>query len=206
MHNLRSFVFYLMIGIFIFSSSILFADSQHIRDVLAENQIETPLKQALGKKVYDEAMQSDEYNYVGNSKCRLCHRAFFVGRKNDLHDFTMQKLIKSKNDKNPRCLVCHTTGYGIDTGFVSMETTPRLANVQCEGCHGPGNIHIKLAKEKVRTRSNNNVRGFLAGTDHPKRLKKMCTSCHTGRWNNSYHNLKEAYDNYKYADPNKKNK
>ncbi len=204
--SLKFFIFYFFISTFIFFPSNILAQNQHIEEILSQKQIEVPLKQALGDEAYTQAMNSGKYNYVGNSKCRLCHREFFIGRKHDLHDFTIQKLAKSKNEKNPRCLVCHTTGYGVDDGFVSMETTPRLANVQCEGCHGPGSLHIKLAKEKMKLKSNINVRGFLVGTDHPKRLKKICTSCHTSQKNNSYNNLQEAYDSYRYANPNMKNR
>lgn len=161
--------------------------------------IEAPLKQAMGEEAYNDAIGTGEYRYVGNSKCRLCHRSFFIGRKKDAHDHATERLVKSGHAENPRCLSCHATGYGVDTGFVSMENTPRLANVQCEGCHGPGNKHIKLIKEKQRG-------GFLAGTDHPDRLKKMCTSCHTERWNRSYHNLQKAYDSYSFANPNDKQK
>jgi len=204
--SLKSFIFYFLIGIFILSPSIIFAESQHIKESLSQNQIEIPLKQALGDEAYTQAMSSGQYKYVGNSKCRLCHREFFIGRKHDLHDFTMQKLVKSKNEKNSRCLVCHSTGYGVDSGFVSMETTPRLANVQCEGCHGPGSLHIKLAKEKMKLRSNVGVKGFLVGADNQKRLKKMCTSCHVSEKNNSYKDLQSAYDSYRYPNPNEKNK
>jgi hypothetical protein len=86
-----------------------------------------------------------------------------------------------------------------------MQQTPRLANVQCEGCHGPGNIHIKLAKNALRNREKVFVSGgFLAGQDSPDKLKKMCTSCHTKRWNKSYHDLDKAYNRYKKANPNKR--
>ncbi len=158
---------------------------------------EIPLKQAMGEEDYNDAIGSGQYRYIGNSKCRLCHREFFIGRKKDAHDHATERLVGSGHEEDPNCLTCHATGYRVDTGFVSMKSTPRLANVQCEGCHGPGNQHVKLIKAKKRG-------GFLAGADHPKRLKKMCTSCHTQRWNRSFHDLQKAYDSYSFADPNAK--
>ena len=174
----------------------LFAQESRINEEIASPMPEIPLKQAMGKEAYDDAIGSGRYRYLGNSKCRLCHRKFFIGRKNDAHDHATEKLLDSAQQKNPRCLTCHTTGYGVDTGFVSMKTTPRLANVQCEGCHGPGNLHVDMVKKREGTM------GFLAGTDRPDRLKKMCTSCHTKRWNRSYHDLQKAYDSYGSANPN----
>ncbi|MEN8146737.1 MAG: cytochrome c family protein [Campylobacterota bacterium] len=172
----------------------LFAQESRINEELASPMTEIPLKQAMGKEAYDDAIGSGRYRYIGNSKCRLCHRKFFIGRKRDAHDYAMEKLAKSGHEESPRCLICHSTGYGTDTGFVSMKSTPRLANVQCEGCHGPGNEHVRLIKAKKKG-------GFLAGVDHPERLKNICKSCHTQRWDKSYHDLQKAYDSYKSADP-----
>ena len=183
--------------IFILISNVTASESQRISDELDSDGSYVPLKISIGEKLYDEAMESGKYRYVGNSKCRLCHRKFFIGRKKDLHDHSMDSLIKSGHEKNPKCLSCHSTGYGTPTGFESMERTPRLANVQCEGCHGPGNEHIRLIKAKKHG-------GFLAGTDNPQRIRNMCINCHTERWNKSYHDLNEAYDKYKRASPNSK--
>ncbi|RUM63451.1 MAG: hypothetical protein DSZ03_05250 [Sulfurimonas sp.] len=149
----------------------------------------------MGTEAYHAAIDSGDYRFVGNTKCRLCHRKFFIGRKKDPHDYAMDHLT-GEDETNPRCLICHATGYGVPTGFINRERTPRLANVQCEGCHGPGNVHIKLAKAKKPSG------GFLAGEDHPERLKKMCQSCHTERWNRSYHDLDKAYSKYRNPNPN----
>lgn len=177
-------------------------DNQRVIDELASPMPLIPLKSALGDKAYNDAIGSGKYRYVGNSKCRLCHRKFFIGRKNDPHDSAMESLVESGNEENSHCLRCHSTGHGTETGYVNQALTPRLSNVQCEGCHGPGNIHIKIAKEKVRKKLPYNEGGFLAGTDSPVILKNMCKSCHTERWNKSYHDLDSSYNSYKNANPN----
>ncbi len=192
------FSYALIVGsIVVGSTVVLHAEDDRIAAERSSPMTEIPLKQALGSKAFDDAINSGDYRYVGNTKCRLCHRKFFLGRKKDPHDFAMNHLVAHGEEENPRCLVCHTTGFGVETGFVSLESTPRLSNVQCEGCHGPGNVHIKRIKAKKRG-------GFLAGTDKPKRIRKMCQSCHTERWNRSYHDLDKAYDKYRNADPNSK--
>ncbi|MCK9473505.1 cytochrome c family protein [Sulfurimonas sp.] len=182
------------------------AENQRVVDELNSPMPEIPLKQSLGDRVYNDAITSGEYNYVGNAKCRLCHRNFFLGRKKDPHDHAMESLVLSGNEKNSHCLMCHSTGHLVPSGFVDMEKTPRLANVQCEGCHGPGNVHIALAKVNAK----NEVKkfaggGFLAGVDNPKILVNMCKSCHTQRWDRSYHDFEKAYNSYKNAAPNSGN-
>jgi len=150
-----------------------------------------PLKQALGEKEYNEAISSGEYRYIGNRKCRLCHRDFYNGRKKDRHFHTFKKIVQSGHSTKPRCLGCHTTGYGVPSGFRDEKSTAALAGVQCEGCHGPGNRHMRL----------NDGGGFLAGVDRPEVLKRMCNACHTRRWNRAYENFDKAYDSYVTAKP-----
>ncbi|MCK9372044.1 MAG: cytochrome c family protein [Sulfuricurvum sp.] len=171
------------------------SENARVMDELNSPLTPNPLKSAIGEALYNEAIASGEYRYTGNDKCRLCHRDFFIGRKHDQHDHSMDYISSGEFKNNPRCLVCHSTGYGTPSGFVLLEKTPRLSNVQCEGCHGPGSNHIKVASLK-KTGG-----GLLAGEDNPERLKKMCKVCHTSRWNRSYNDFESAYSKYKKAVP-----
>ena len=150
-----------------------------------------PLKNAIGEKAFNEAMSSGKYSFATNFKCRLCHRDFFLGRKQDVHDHAFAMVVNAGHGETEQCLGCHTTGYGLRGGFKSPEFTPRLVNVQCEGCHGPGSEHIR----------RNARGGFLAGTDRPEILKKMCLSCHNERWGRAFDDFDAAYDSYKTAKP-----
>ncbi len=170
------------------------ASEARIQAVLKEPLPVPPLINVLGQEIYDAAMATGRYSYAGNTKCRLCHREFFLGRKKDKHDFALEKVIEMGYGENPRCLTCHATGYGIEGGFTSMKETPRLANVQCEGCHGPGSVHVK----------RRDAGGFLSGTDRPERIKKMCQSCHTERWDRSFHPSDFEVVYKKYSNPTPK--
>ncbi len=189
----RTLNFHLIFLVFI--SPLIFVSFCNAQDDRIEAELKdtspfvNPLKSALGDVAYEKAIKSGEYTYSGNLKCRLCHRDFFMGRKKDLHEHTFKKSVK-KHRKETRCFPCHATGYGIDSGFTSLKETPKLANVQCEGCHGPGRKHNELGAKG----------GFLAGTDKPDTIKKMCQACHNSRWNKSYKDLDTAYKAYKDAE------
>lgn len=170
----------------------LVAEDGRISAQLAETtEPLVPLKQVLGEKTFNEAMATGKYSFATNFKCRLCHRDFFVGRKKDAHDHTFAKVVEAGHGEAQQCMGCHTTGFGVPGGFESPVTTPKLANVQCEGCHGPGSEHIR----------RNARGGFLAGTDRPEVLKQMCLTCHNERWNRAFDNFQQAYDSYKTAKP-----
>lgn len=80
--------------------------------------------------------------YVGIDKCKTCHEEHYKDYHGRRFDRAFKVLKMRKLDKNPECLKCHTTGFGEESGFVSEEKTPHLANKQCEACHGPGSLHV----------------------------------------------------------------
>ena len=82
-------------------------------------------------------------HYIGIQACTECHAAVETNVIKTAHTgaFTNTAFISAGGQTNPSCVVCHTVGYGVPTGFVSQSATPLLANVQCENCHGPAANH-----------------------------------------------------------------
>jgi len=104
--------------------------------------------------------------YLSESTCRGCHPTAHNGVSDTAHARAFDTLKRIGQSANPACLPCHTVGYGISGGFVSEATTPLLAGVQCENCHGPGGNHVAdLADLKARPVISQ------AGT--------LCGGCHT---------------------------
>jgi hypothetical protein len=111
--------------------------------------------------------------YGGAQACSECHRSIHSSEMNTRHAKAFQTLKQIHQDQNPSCLPCHTVGYGLPSGFKNEATTPKLAGVQCESCHGPSARHMASefnpkAKPLVEA----------AGT--------MCGGCHTGSHHPTY--------------------
>lgn len=106
------------------------------------------------------ASQSEaaEHEYVGSSKCRKCHmkeykswaessmaKSFEVLKPGERAEQKTAAGLDPEKDytKDAECVACHSTGYGKPGGFVDIATTPDLAGVGCESCHGPGGTYLK---------------------------------------------------------------
>lgn len=113
--------------------------------------------------------------YVGSDQCKSCHESAYTAFTKMKHFGAWDTLVKAEKDPKrygwpvtayPDCVSCHVVGFGEKTGFDSYETTPQLANVGCERCHGPGSEHIQApAKNKL---------GMLGGV----RPSELCVQCH----------------------------
>jgi hypothetical protein len=83
-------------------------------------------------------------------------------------------LKKKGKHFDPECLTCHVVGlkpweapenasatdrkFEGGTGFLSLQITPHLKNVQCENCHGPARAHLENSKINLRIRIQNDLR------------------------------------------------
>lgn len=107
----------------------------------------------------------DQPVYVGWDKCKRCHASLveaYSGFKRS-RNFRILEMRERQHDQ--QCLPCHTTGYGEPGGFVSVDKTPHLTNVQCEVCHGPGSLHIK-ATTRAQKKETLQI------------PRNLCTQCH----------------------------
>jgi hypothetical protein len=136
-------------------------------DAAAKGNAVLPLLEEYAKQVKDRnflaqvartphsaQLQKPELNlsYVGSDRCLGCHAGEFSKWKESKHSHAYEALeVYAKRPSNrqfdPECIVCHTVGYGIKTGFESTEKTPGLKDVGCESCHGPGSGHMSAPRD-----------------------------------------------------------
>jgi hypothetical protein len=129
--------------------------------------------------------------FVSSKACQKCHpkqyeswsqtrmaRSFEVLRPNV--SVEEKKLVgldpEADYTRDSTCLPCHTTGYGMTGGFVSIEKTPEMAGVTCEACHGAGGMYVEQMKS-VRGKAMAEKTLKAAGLVYPPR-DPVCRHCH----------------------------
>ncbi|MEE9295812.1 MAG: cytochrome c family protein [Phycisphaerae bacterium] len=147
--------------------------------------------------------QRSEYEYVGTKRCRMCHTAWYKSwlRSSKSRAFEALKpgvgvMVKRKAGldvsvdytTDPRCLRCHTVGFGKPGGY----SVPDLADgralrraavregVGCESCHGPGSGFVVVMQEIILTQRAYRREEVLAAG---RRIvtREVCLSCHNSR-------------------------
>ncbi|RLA33934.1 MAG: hypothetical protein DRR03_07145 [Gammaproteobacteria bacterium] len=122
--------------------------------------------------------------YTGAKTCTVCHQAATTAWQASRHAGALDALEQVGKAFDPNCVVCHSVGFGQDGGFLAMDETPGLANVQCESCHGPGRTHVETAGEsypekRVATEA-------CAGCHHPNHSPAFA---YTDYWPRIVHGL-----------------
>lgn len=140
----------------------------------------------VGKLSSDEFRGITKASYVGAKVCSVCHQQTHKEWLGTSHVKALSTLIEYPQGDmsgNVVCLSCHTVGFGKPGGFVSLQTTPDLAGVQCESCHGPGSEHVARGGDKTKILTLPNI---LSAS--------VCGRCHRGshhpqieEWENSAH-------------------
>jgi predicted CXXCH cytochrome family protein len=126
--------------------------------------------------------------FVGEAACIECHEDKHATWTTTAHASAFDTLLASGDGDNELCFPCHTVAYGSAGGFVDLQTTPQLANVQCENCHGPGSNHVADPEAShLPINMDASLCGAchqschgLCGEDHHPQFEQWVTSTHAG--------------------------
>jgi hypothetical protein len=113
--------------------------------------------------------------YAGTEKCLGCHAGAAAVWQKSAHAHSFATLMDRKADADPKCIGCHTTGFGSPSGYRREFGTAKLVDVGCESCHGPGSLHIREMEGDATV--NFAFRPLDAGD---------CRKCHQGEFSRPF--------------------
>ena len=129
--------------------------------------------------------------FVGNKACMSCHKAEALDWQRSRHAKAFELLAAGRKpaekrrgnldpeknfQKDEKCIKCHTTGYKQEGGFRDIESTPDLAGVGCEMCHGPGKEYREIHKRMMLDFKRDEVRAV--GQTYATLGDEVCENCH----------------------------
>lgn len=140
------------------------ADDPALADWYAQYNAE--VKAAYLKRVeLRKARVAGTSPFLGAEGCQSCHQGTHAIWRDSLHSDAFAKLERVNKAFDPGCIKCHVVGFDKEGGYIDLDATPHLANVQCESCHGAGRAHAESA-------------GFEALANQDWRPQQMCAQCH----------------------------
>lgn len=116
-----------------------------------------------------------EAAYVGTGQCLGCHPQAAAAWTASAHAHAFATLKARQADADPRCVGCHTTGFGTPSGYRREYQGDKLVDVGCEGCHGPGSLHLRQMQGDKTV--NFTFRPLAAGD---------CQKCHQGEYSRPF--------------------
>jgi len=137
-------------------------------------------------------LPAGEHAYVGSKKCKVCHMKEWKSwaETNMANAFDVLKPGERAEEKqaagldpdkdyttDETCIACHVTGYGEPGGFTSIESTPNLAGVGCEVCHGPGGTYIQSEYMSLKNKEYPKAELVAVGLVDTVG-EQQCTACH----------------------------
>ncbi len=131
-------------------------EDPQVRAVLDEYDIK------VARLLKESAKPPPGDTYLGAARCAECHQPYEESWKRTRHAGAFNSLVTAGKSNDPECIACHTVGFGEKGGFFTLETTPELANVQCEECHGLDREHVEDFSRPMR-----------------RVTEKVCLKCHT---------------------------
>lgn len=120
------------------------------------------------KKEIAEGKEADSVDcgtkYVGEAACQKCHADRHKKWLTTKHSLAFATLEAKSSQYDPACVMCHCLAFECEKGKLSLTNIEAFKNVQCESCHGPGELHVKSKGEQSMK---------------PLPTLKTCLKCHT---------------------------
>jgi 2',3'-cyclic-nucleotide 2'-phosphodiesterase (5'-nucleotidase family) len=95
------------------------------------------------RAAYPRTMGSEKETFLGDRACMACHEDAWKVYLDSPHRSAFATIRNKGQSFDPECLSCHTTGYQYKNGYSDESPYNKLANVQCEACHGYGSEHAR---------------------------------------------------------------
>ncbi len=116
---------------------------EHAHDPAAAEAYRAYTNRVAEEGLLDDLLRSKgKVKFVGSRECAVCHIGEDSKWLETRHAKALATLVQTGNDRDPECVGCHVVGLNYESGFRGAPSTPELANVGCESCHGPGGEHV----------------------------------------------------------------
>ena len=143
----------------------------------------------LGIRPLQHPLKQFNGDFVGTDACKNCHEESYRVWKKSPHSHAFATLQNAKPPRNfdPECISCHVVGWNptkffpYQSGYLSEKETPKLINVGCENCHGPGQLHVWAENHGTKAQqvaSRKAVGITKEEAANPNSPKQNCWSCH----------------------------
>jgi hypothetical protein len=151
-----------------------------------QDQLKTLGYAGLGLRSVPHPQKKLLGSFVGSEKCEACHEESYRVWKKTGHSRAYQTLTSLNPPRNfdPECISCHVIGwhpqecFPYDGGYSTQETTPKLVNVGCEACHGPGGSHV-AAEQSTDEKVQGTLRRAMV-VSKEEAHQRLCGTCHDG--------------------------
>jgi hypothetical protein len=165
------------------------ADSPEMLKLLADYQQQLKSEGLAGLGLKPQPHSSGN-KFVGSETCGECHTKAMAVWSKTPHAHATESLVRPPNSRgdiarhfDPECLSCHVTGWEpqkfspFESGYLSLEQTPKLLHNGCENCHGPGSAHVEAENggdEALQKTLREAMKLPIAGG----RAEARCRECH----------------------------
>ena len=113
--------------------------------------------------------------FVGSESCAGCHPTAHNTWAASAHAKAFETLKLKESSSDPKCIKCHTVGFGEQSGYQRKFLDTKMVNVGCESCHGPGSEHIRQRASGLKALFNYRPVG-----------EGDCKSCHHGEFSRPF--------------------